>query len=346
MIGNKHYMKRLQLIAAWKLSKNVAAAARMVRFTKARAEFWVQRYKATGSLSDLHRSGRPSKLSASAIAAAQQRVLASQSVRLATNQLKAEGIVDPGISHTTIFRHLQDGAGAVQCKGVIKTPLISAVTAEKRMAFAKHHLRRRTGWSRVLFVDSKYFYVSLKGTKKVWVLSGTRPHCAAAKKGAGLHVYGAFSMAGTAQLVLATGTAGYKFPGAKKGVNALEYQHILLEHLLPAAKRLFKGRSWQLLHDSARPHVASSTKAVLKQHKVQVVAHWPANSPDLNPIENLWSWVQRKVNKAAVTCFAELKAAVFDAWEHIPGSLLQDLANSMDTRLGKVQERRGAYTGY
>jgi transposase len=84
----------------------------------------------------------------------------------------------------------------------------------------------------------------------------------------------------------------------------------------------------------------------LKQHKVQVVAEWPANSPDLNPIENLWSWVQRQVNKTPVSNVAELQAAVFKAWSQIPSSLLQKYAASMEKRLQKVRAGEGAYTGY
>jgi hypothetical protein len=47
-----------------------------------------------------------------------------------------------------------------------------------------------------------------------------------------------------------------------------------------------------------------------------------------------------------VTDLASLKAAVFDAWSQILGQLLQELATSMNTRLGKVEALHGGYTGY
>jgi hypothetical protein len=80
--------------------------------------------------------------------------------------------------------------------------------AARRVTFARHHRNRKTCWGRVLFVDSKYFYVSTKGTKKVWVRAGDQALQPAYKRSAGLHVYGAFGAAGTLKLVLASGTAG------------------------------------------------------------------------------------------------------------------------------------------
>ena len=337
--------KRHAVIALWKQGRLPEEAARMVGLAPGRGVFWVERFKQTGDVSDAPRSGRPATVSAAAAAAAQAHILGSQSVRLTTNQLKQEGTISQRTSPSTIFRHLSTGPGAVKCKGVTKVPPMTPKTMTRRLEFARHHLRHKTSWHRVLFVDSKYFYVSLKGTRKVWVLAGAKAQQPAFKRGAGLHVYGAFSAAGTLPLVVATGTARYQFKKGQRGVTALEYQHILREHLLPGAKRLFKGKRWQLLHDGAKPHTAKETKAFLKR-KVQVVAKWPANSPDLNPIENLWSWVQRQVNKTPVTNVAELQATVFKAWSQIPSSLLQQYAASMERRLQKVKAGKGAYTGY
>ena len=345
MAGGNRYDKRLTLVGVRKATGSLPIAARIAGFRRAAAERWDERYRATGSVKDAPRSGRPAMLSAAVIAAAQAKVVQLQSVRQATNALVQEGLIPPGTHHSTIYRALSKGPGAVKCKGVRKTPLISPKTAGRRCRFARHHQHKRTCWDKVLFVDSKYFYVSLKGSSKVWVSAGEPAQKPAFKKSAGLHVYGGFSAAGTTQLVIASGTAGFKLPGAGKGVNAEEYQHILQEHLLPAARRMFKGANWQLLHDSARPHTAQSTQEFLKR-RAQVVAHWPANSPDLNPIENLWSWVQRRVNKMHVADMGSLKAAVFKAWSQIPPALLRELAASMTKRLQLVVKSKGAHTGY
>lgn len=338
-------MKRAALVALWKQHKFVAVAARIVAVSRATAHYWIKRFRATGSLKDLRRPGRKATLSAAAIAAAQEAVLASQSVRHATSQLVKQGLIPPGTSHSTIYRNLSKGPGAIKCKGVRKVPVISDKTAKSRQRFAQHHRNHKTNWKRVLFVDSKYFYVSLKGTRKLWVRAGDKALQPAYKRGAGFHVYGAFSASGTASLLQVSG-GKYKWQKGVPGVRAPEYIHVLKTHLIPAAKRLFKGKKWQLLHDGAGPHKAKATKACLAQQGVQVVALWPGNSPDLNPIENIWSWVQRHINKMHVTSLDELMAAVHKVWSQIPSSLLQTLANSMTTRLAKLEARDGGRIDY
>ncbi len=66
--------------------------------------------------------------------------------------------------------------------------------------------------------------------------------------------------------------------------------------MLPSAEQLFKDADFIFQQDLAPAHTAKSTKSWLNDHGVGVL-DWPANLPDLNPIENLWSIVKRKMRK-------------------------------------------------
>ncbi len=74
----------------------------------------------------------------------------------------------------------------------------------------------------------------------------------------------------------------------KTNVIAPVYQEILEHFMLPSADQLFKDADFIFLQDLAPAHTSKSTKSWLNDHGVGVL-DWPANSPDLNPIDNLCS---------------------------------------------------------
>ena len=73
---------------------------------------------------------------------------------------------------------------------------------------------------------------------------------------------------------------------------------------------------------------------------------WPAQSSDLNPIENLWADVKEVVATAKPTTKESLWNEVMEAWSEIPLKRCQDLVNSMPRRCVAVIANKGHATKY
>ena len=98
--------------------------------------------------------------------------------------------------------------------------------------------------------------------------------------------------------------------------------------------------------DNARPHVARITQARLAAANVNVM-QWPANSPDMNPVEHIWDELGRRVRRRhALQTVNELANALVREWNNLPNQLIQRYVNSMRRRIEAFIRARGGHNRY
>ncbi|CAJ0963250.1 unnamed protein product [Ranitomeya imitator] len=168
---------------------------------------------------------------------------------------------------------------------------------------------------------------------RVWRKTGEKemPKClkSSVKYPQSVMVWGAMSAAGVGPLCFIKGR-----------VNAASYQEILEHFMLPSAEMLYGDEDFIFQHDLAPAHSAKTTGKWFTDHGITVL-NWPANSPDLNPIENLWDIVKRKLRDARPNTLDELKAAIEASWASITSQQCHRLIASMPRRIEAVISAKG-----
>ncbi|GFX76703.1 transposable element Tcb1 transposase [Trichonephila clavipes] len=99
--------------------------------------------------------------------------------------------------------------------------------------------------------------------------------------------------------------------------------------------------------DNARPHVARIVQRFFINPQIELLP-WPARSPNLSPIENMWSMVAQRLTQIIppATTPDQLWQRVEAAWSAVPQEHIQSLFESMPRSVTVVSSNNGGYSGY
>lgn len=362
--------QKWNIVQQFKRTQNISKVARQCNCNVKSARRWIQRYAATRSVCALRKSGRTPAFSKGAAKKALQLLTDGEQCTAdgVARQLKANGTVSTVVHKTTVLRHARAAAkNAGQQFRITRGKPKKALTADtmaKRLAFAIAN--KNTDWRRVLFTDRKKFLFRWPGSKVAAVRYELVGGKSTKQTGAyqpshpqALNVYAGISMYGTTQVHVVAGTSKHqhahtnKKGQAARNITSGEYRDVLMATLLPGGQHLFGVpglSSWVLQQDGDQTHRVA--QAVLdhwnRNHAstVQLLPNWPPNSPDLNPIENVWAHVQRVVDGKGCPTFDAYSKAVKHELTHLPKHILVNLIKSMPRRIAQVISTGGNKTKY
>lgn len=148
--------------------------------------------------------------------------------------------------------------------------------------------------------------------------------------GGSLMLWAGFSMNGKTHLCKCNGR-----------MNSEKYLAMLEAELITFTDDKMDG-DFVFQQDNASIHVSHQFRAWFEDKEIDLL-DWPACSPDLNPIENLWRILARRVyaNGRQYASVDELYVAICTAWRQIPQKIIDSLINSMPKRVFDVINRNG-----
>lgn len=214
-----------------------------------------------------------------------------------------------------------------------KRPSLTPANKRSRLSYAREHLD--TDWNRIWSYDECHFNLNLS-SKDVWFKETVYRRVAPRRL---------TNKQDSVSLCIAVAIS-YNRKSAicflPKNYSPLDLVHVLETELLPSIHWDPNVRKFRaFLMDNDGRHHNRQVIDCIRAHHLDRIGYMPPNSPDVNPVENLFSVMKNFIRDRLPQNEAELRTAVLDAWEAIDRQQLNSLFDSMSERMQLVIDHDG-----
>lgn len=130
-------------------------------------------------------------------------------------------------------------------------------------------------------------------------------------------------------------------------LNAERMRKLYQSTLLPTAKKFFgnDNSNWLLLEDNDPKHKSRLCNAWKAEKGIEQM-NWPPQSPDCNPIENVWSIIKERLKGKQFRNLKQLSSFITRQWNSFSPEIAKNLSQSMPSRCARVIEKNGEWIKY
>jgi transposase len=332
--------ERGEIIGLWKGGHSERNIESILQHPKSTIHDIITSYKNKNQITAIPQPGRPPKLTERDVRHLIKIVKEDrqQSLNEITEKFKDLSI-NPVCQNTV--RSVLHSEGFFGRAGKRK-PLVSEVNRKKRLEWCRERRNWDSEWDSIIWSDESHFLL-FQNDAHHWVWR--RPHekfdvnclIPTVKSGnQGVMVWGCFAKDRLGPLI--------QVPGR---ITGSVYIDMLKNTFLPFYNSFENNLQYIFQDDNAPVHRASAVNQWKESNSVLSLP-WPAQSPDLNPIEHLWDVLERKVrvHKPHPKNIRELMIVLEEEWNQIEPEILVNLVESMPRRVQAVIDSRGNPTRY
>ena len=305
----------------------------------------VKNYKERGYYEDAPRSGRPPKLDQRAIRHLNRHVDHNRRQSLANITRDVNNFNTSHVVPRTV-KHAMNGILGLNARVAAKKPFLNAGHKRARLIWAKDHKGwKEEDWHHVIWTDESSVEIG-KSSRVAWVWRRQDERydekCLAPtfkSERQSLMIWGC----------VAFGRLGPLIRIPKEERSGADYVRLVLaDTLWDFYSELYEDRGLVgVMEDGAPVHRCKLAKNFRTNHSMEVFPH-PAQSPDLNPIENVWRILKTRINarQNIPKNIDEMWGAIQEEWRKIDIEMVNTLVKSMPSHVEAVLRSKGGSTKY
>ena len=203
---------------------------------------------------------------------------------------------------------------------------------EKRLSWCKQQISAKETFDNVIFTDECSVQLDNHGRLCFRKKNEPRKLKPKPKHPIKVHVWGGISRKGATSIVIFTGT--------------LRYCTILDSSLKPFIERTFTDQNYRFQQDNDPKHASNYSKTYFAENSI----NWwqtPPESPDLNPIENVWGSLKYFLRHSYKPRNQDsLIAGILLFWKTLTPDVCSKYISHLYKVMPKVVEVNGAASGY
>lgn len=331
---------RKKVIEAYQTEKNKAELGRLLGIPRTTINSIIKKFEVHGSVENRHRSGRKPKFTV------RDEVQLS---RVMKNNRRG--------TLNDITNEINEGKDSTFCSKTVRRKLFqmgyNRRVQKKKMVVRECNRKKRVSWCRErknwtvddhwknwIFSDECQVEIGNNNRVYIWRKSDEvdNPHlvCAPSNRKLSVMIWGCICYDGVGTLTSVNGN-----------INSQKYIEILENNLWPVIVRHFPHGNYVFQDDNAPVHRSRLLSAYIEENGINATS-WPAQSPDINIIENIWLRLKRHLQsiKNSINSQEQLITEVTQYWKNIPVNYIRQLYDTIPSRMKEVIRMKGQLTKY